>query len=174
MASNGLPVDRLRDYLRELKPEARALLMAELERGRLRDQELPAIGLILRELREAAPHERALPPRIGDPQRLLFAPLEPFLIDDRSGRKRPGRIARMSLDPIWRWISTDLMRAETSAYAEETKRLLLAGETDKADARAFAFADEVTARVEAALAALHGDARARRRLAGRVGTPNAL
>jgi hypothetical protein len=67
MASNGLPVDRLRDYLRELKPEARALLMAELERGRLRGEELPAIGVILRELREAAPHEHALPPRIGDP-----------------------------------------------------------------------------------------------------------
>src|ERR1051326_2607596 len=62
MASNGLPVDRLRDYLRELKPEARALLMAELERGRLRGEELPAIGLILHELREAAPNERARPP----------------------------------------------------------------------------------------------------------------
>jgi hypothetical protein len=174
MASNGLPVDRLRDYLRELKPEARALLMAELERGRLRGEELPALGLILRELREAAPHEQALPPRVGDPQRLLFVPLEPFLVDDRSGRKRPGRIARMSLDPIWRWISTDLMPAEASAYAEETKRLLLAAETDRAEARALAFADEVAARIEAALAALHGDARARRRLAGRVGTPNAL
>jgi hypothetical protein len=174
MTSNGLPVDRLRDYLRELKPEARALLMAELERGRLRNEELPAIGLILRELREAAPHEQALPPRIGDPQRLLFAPLEPFLVDDRSGRKRPGRIARMSLDPIWRWISTDLMPAEASAYAEETKRLLLAGDGDKAEARAFAFADEVAARIEAALAALQGDARAPRRLAGRIGTPNAL
>jgi hypothetical protein len=174
MASNGVPVDRLRDYLRELKPAARALLMAELERGRLRNDELPALGLILRELREAAPHEQALPQRIGDPQRLLFAPLEPFLVDDRSGRKRPGRIARMSLDPIWRWLSTDLMPAETSAYAEETKRLLLAGDADQAEARAFAFAGEVAARIEAALAALHGDARARRRLAGRIGTPNAL
>ena len=174
MASNGLPVDRLRDYLRELKPEARALLMAELERGRLRDDELPAIGLILRELRQAAPHEKALPPRLGDPQRLLFAPLEPFLIDDRSGRKRPGRIARMSLAPIWRWISADLMPAEASAYAEETKRLLLAGDTGKAEARALAFADQAVARIEATLAGLHGDARERRRLAGRVGTPNAL
>src|ERR1700752_169861 len=109
MTSNGLSVDRLRDYLRELKPGARELPMAELERGRLRGEELPAIGLILQELREAAPHERALPPRIGDPQRLFFAPLEPFLIDDRSGRKRLGRVARISLEPIWRWLRTDLM-----------------------------------------------------------------
>jgi hypothetical protein len=174
MASNGLPVDRLRDYLRELKPEARALLMAELERGRLRGEELPAIGLILEELREAAPHERALPPRIGDPQRLFFAPLEPFLIDDRAGRKRPGRIARMSLEPIWRWLCADLMPAEASASAEETKRHLLAGEVAKAEAQARTLQDQAVICIEAALAAPDGDVKARRRLAGRIGTPNAL
>jgi hypothetical protein len=174
MASNGLPVDRLRDYLRELKPEARALLMAELERGRLRGEELPAIGVILRELREAAPHEHALPPRIGDPQRLFFAPIEPFLIDDSSGRKRPGRIARMSLEPMWRWISTDLMPAAASAYADETKRLLLAGDTERAEAQARALADEMVAHTEAAFAAFHGDVKAHRRVAGRIGAPNAL
>jgi hypothetical protein len=174
MASNGLPVDRLRDYLRELKPEARALLMAELERGRLRGEELPAIGLILHELREAAPHERALPPRIGDPQRLFFAAIEPFLIDDRAGRKRPGRVARMSLEPIWRWLCADLMPAETAAYAEQTKQHLLAGEAAQAEAQARALQDQAVIRIEAALAAVAGDGRTRRRLAGRIGTPNAL
>jgi len=174
MASNGLPVDRLRDYLRELKPEARALLMAELERGRLRGDELPAIGLILQELREAVPHEQALPPRLGDPQRLFFAPLEPFLIDDRSGRKLPGRVARLSLDPLWRWISADLMPAETAAYAEAVKEHLLAGASGTAEAQARALQDEAVVRIEAALAAVNGDVKTGRRLAGRIGTPNAL
>src|SRR5262249_3554390 len=174
MASNGLPVDRLRDYLRELKPEARALLMAELERGRLRGEELPAIGLILQELRQAAPHEYALPMRIGDPQRLFFAPLEPFLSDDRSGRKRPGRIARMSLEPIWRWLSTEVMPAKTAAYAEETKWHLLAGETGKAEAQARVLQDQAVTHIEAALAAFQGDVKGLRRLAGRIATPNAL
>lgn len=174
MASNGLPVDRLRDYLRELRPEARALLMAELERGRLRGEELPAIGLILQELREAAPHDRALPARIGDPQRLFFAPLEPFLVDDRSGRKRSGRVARISLEPIWRWLGADLIPAETSAYAEQTNRHLLAGEVAQAEALARALQDQAAIRIEAALTAMDGDVRARRRLAGRIGTPNAL
>jgi len=174
MGSDGLPVDRLRDYLRELKPEARALLMAELERGRLRGEELPAIGLILHELRAAAPHERALPPRIGDPQRLFFASIEPFLIDDRSGRKRAGRVARMSLEPIWRWLCADAMPAETAAYAEQTNRHLLAGDAAQAEAQARALQDQAVIRVEAALGAVDGDVRARRRLAGRIGTPNAL
>ena len=174
MASNGLPVDRLRAYLRELNPGARALLMAELERGRLRGDELPAVGLILQELREAAPHEHALPPRVGDPQRLFFAPLEPFLVDDKSGRKRPGRIARMSLEPMWRWLSVDLMPAAASSYSDEFKRHLLAGETAQAEARAGALQDEAVARIEAALAAVDADVKAGRRLAGRIGTPNAL
>src|ERR1043166_6325720 len=174
MASNGLPVDRLRAYLRELNPGARALLMAELEGGRLRGDELPAVGLILQELREAAPHEHALPPRVGDPQRLFFAPLEPFLVDDKSGRKRPGRIARMSLEPIWRWLCVDLMPAETTVYVEQTKRHLLDDDAAQAEAQARALQDQAVIRIEAALAAVELDVKSRRRLAGRIGTPNAL
>ncbi len=174
MANNGLPVDRLREYLRELKPEARALLMAELERGRLRGDELPAIGVILQELREAAPHQRALPRRIGDPQRLFFAPLEPFLLDEPSGRKRPGRIARAALEPIWRWVCADLMPAEAAAYVEGTGRHLLAGNAGDAEAKARAFQADAVKRAEEALAAIEPDVKARRRLAGRIGVPNAL
>jgi len=174
MAANELPVDRLRDYLRELNPEARALLMAELERGRLRGDELPALGLILQELRSAAPLKRALPPRIGDPQRLFFAPLEPFLVDDRSGRKRPGRIPRTSLEPIWRFLSADLMPAEAAAYVEEANRHLLAGAAAEAEPLARALQDHALARIEQALAAVDTDAKARRRLAGQIGTPHAL
>jgi hypothetical protein len=174
MAANELPVDRLRDYLRELNPEARALLMAELERGRLRGDELPALGLILQELRGAASLKRALPPRIGDPQRLFFAPFEPFLVDDRSGHKRPGRIPRTSLEPIWRFLAADLMPAEAAAYVDEANRHLLAGETAKAELLARALQDHALARIEQALAAADTDAKARRRLAGQIGTPHAL
>jgi len=174
MAANELPVDRLRDYLRELNPEARALLMAELERGRLRGDELPALGLILQELRGAAPLKRALPPRIGDPQRLFFAPFEPFLVDDRSGHKRPGRIPRTSLEPIWRFLAADLMPAEAATYVDEANRHLLAGEAAKAELLARALQDHALARIEQALAAADTDAKARRRLAGRIGTPHAL
>src|SRR5437016_8629552 len=80
----------------------------------------------------------------------------------------------MSLEPIWRWLCAELMPAETSAYAEETKRHLLAGDAAQAEAQARALQDQAVIRIEAALAAVDGDARARRRLAGRIGTPNAL
>jgi hypothetical protein len=174
MASDGLPVERLRDYLRELRPEARALLMAELERGRLRGDELPAAGLILAELRSAAPRKRALPPRVGDPQRLFFAPFEPFLVDDTSGRKHPGRIARTSLEPIWRWIETDLIQIEAKAYAEQAARFLLAKETGRADQLARAFQDHAVNRIAETLGRIEVDPKARQRLAGHIGTPQAL
>ena len=57
--ADGLLVERLRQYLRELKPEARALLMAELERGLLRGEEPPGAELVLQELRRNARDRRA-------------------------------------------------------------------------------------------------------------------
>src|SRR5437763_12916255 len=125
MANEGLPVGRLREYLRELKPAARAMLMAELERGRLRGDDMPAADLVLRELRSAASQANALAPRIGDPQRLFFAPLGPFLLDDWPDRKPQGRVRRASLDPIWRWIGGDLMPIEVADYSDHVKPLLL-------------------------------------------------
>jgi hypothetical protein len=42
ITSDGQSVERLRDYLRTLKPEARAMLVTELERGMLRGEKPPA------------------------------------------------------------------------------------------------------------------------------------
>jgi hypothetical protein len=209
MATDALPVERLRDYLRELKPEARALLMTELERARLRGDDMPAAAMVLQELRKAAPEPTAatpeaasaapaapalaaapagkaaaaavpaqkpaaLPPRIGHPARLFFTPLEPFLVDDRPDRKHNGRIARSSLDPIWEWISTDLMPAEVKAYSDQAKELLLAGDAKKAEQLARALQDRVVLRLQETFATIQQDDKARRRLAVRIGTPQAL
>ena len=55
MTSDGQAVERLRDYLRTLTPEARAMLAAELERGILAGDESPRNALILQELRRTIP-----------------------------------------------------------------------------------------------------------------------
>jgi len=75
--ADGLLVERLRRYLNELHPNARALLMAELERGVLRGEDMPGAELVLRELRRDA-RENARPKRPGNLARLFFQPLEPF------------------------------------------------------------------------------------------------
>ena len=45
-------------------------------------------------------------PRTDDPARLLFRPLEPFLVEGNVP-VRPGQIRRASLLPVWQWLSRD-------------------------------------------------------------------
>jgi hypothetical protein len=115
MTSDGQSIERPREYLRALKPEARSLLVQELERDLLRDDENTGNELVLQELRRATRAEHQQIPRIGDVARLFFVPVEPFLIDARADHKRIGRIARASLEPIWAWLGRDLIPAEAKA-----------------------------------------------------------
>ena len=174
MASDGQSVERLRDYLRTLKPEARAMLVAELERGLLRGDESAGSELILQELRRAVRIEGRPVTRIGDAARLFFAPIEPFLIDDVADHKRVGRIARVSLDPIWDWIGRDLMPAEAKALCEDINRALLDSDRIKTEQLVRALHDRALLRLKEAVASVSGDEKARRRLAVQVGTPRAL
>ena len=133
MTSDGQAVERLRDYLRTLKPEARAMLITELERGLLRGEESAGSELILQELRRTIRAAGQPVARIGNAARLFFAPVEPFVVDDAADHKRAGRIARVSLEPIWEWIGRDLIPAEAKALSEDINRALLDDDRLKAE-----------------------------------------
>jgi hypothetical protein len=173
MAGEEQASGKLRDYLRELTPEARSLLMAELERARLRGDELPQADLLLQELRTFLQGESRLPERIGNPARLFFSPVEAFLVDEAAERHHYGRLPRACIDPIWDWICNDLAPAEATAYSTEVSRLLLAKETGKAEQAARAFQNFVVRRIDDALATARRDDKTLRQLAFRVGTPRA-
>lgn len=170
----ALPVDRLREYLRDLPTAARALLIAELERAALRGEEIPGGDMLLQEVRAAVRECGERLPRIGNPARLFFRPAEPFLIDARIDRKLPGRIPRMTLEPIWTWISCELAPAEARSYCDLVDRTISAGDLDPKPSLAHGLHDVVAQRIFAALAAAKGDERAQRRMATRLATPNAL
>jgi len=172
--ADGLLLERLRRYLRDLKPEARALLIAELERGLLRGDETPGAELVLQELRRATRDAGRASPRSGSLARLFFQPLEPFLVDDTASHGHPGRIARVALDPIWQWVCRDLLPGEAKAVTEEVARAYDADETEKAEAIARQFQDRTVQRMREALQAAEKDDKARRRLAAQIGTPRAL
>jgi hypothetical protein len=174
MTSDGQAVERLRDYLRSLKPGARAMLVAELERNMLRGEEAAGSDLILEELRRAIRAAGQPVTRIGDAARLFFTPAEPFLIDDAADHKRPGRLARVSLEPIWDWMARDLMPAEAKALAEDINRALAADDRPKVEQLARALHDRAIIRIREAVANVSRDDKARRRLAVQVGTPRAL
>jgi hypothetical protein len=175
MAVGGQPVERLRQYLRQLSPGARALLIAELERTLLRGDEVPGGDLVLQEVRQAVRESGVSAPRIGNPARLFFYRVEPFLVDDSSALKHQGRIARAAIEPIWAWIGRDLLPAEAKTYAEKISSALLAGgDSATCDRLTCEFQDRVAERIQHVLAATASDEKMRRRLAGQIGTNTAI
>ncbi len=171
--SDGLLVERLRQFLKELHPDARALLMTELERGLLRGDDMPGAELVLQELRRDA-RETVRPKRPGNLARLFFQPLEPFLVDDAANHRHPGRISRTVLEPVWEWIGRDVMPGEAKAVTEQVAAALERGDQDRADELASGFQDRVVLRIDEALQQANLDEKVRRKLAGQIGTQHPL
>ena len=99
--------ERLSDYLAQLPPQAQALLMREFERAIERGQDTVVATFVLEQLRKVVRGtDEVARPRTDDPARLLFRPLEPFLIEGNLP-PRPGQIRRASLLLVWEWLNRD-------------------------------------------------------------------
>jgi hypothetical protein len=162
-------VVRVRDYLLELTPEARALLLAEFERRVGSGDAVVDTHILLRELRAVA-----ATPQFDDiaeqAKHLVLHPLEPFIIEDDPARRHPGRIASAALDWLWDWIAYDLMPDETAEFTVRAAQALAANHMATADALARAFQDRIVAALRAAVT--ESDAGRESPLA-RLGTPQA-
>jgi hypothetical protein len=114
--------ERLKDYLAQLPPQAQALLMREFERAIERGDDVSIASLVLEQLRKVVRGtEEEARPRTDDPARLVFRPLEPFLVDGNFPL-RPGQIRRVALLPVWQW----LLRDGAPARAREFETALAA------------------------------------------------
>jgi hypothetical protein len=175
MAGEGQPgIDRLRAYLRELKPGARSLLISELERSLLGGNNPAGAEMVLAEPRRSFRDGSAKGTRVGDPARMFFTPLEPFLVDDVPDHKHRGRIARATLEPMWLWLSNTLMPADTKSYTEQVEQALMSGDTDAAERLARLFQDCVVVRIQHMLQGIANDDRDRRRLTSQLRSARAL
>ena len=97
-------IERLNEFLGQLPPQSRALLMREYERAIARGDDPVVANFVLEQLRKVArPTGDAGQPRVEEAARLVFRTLEPFLIDG-TGSVRPGQIRSASLLPLWQWI----------------------------------------------------------------------
>ncbi len=169
-------IERLRQFLRELSPAARSLLIGELERSLLRGADSTSADfalheLLLQELRHVLRDQREGGPRISNSARLFFKPLEPFLVDDRGDHNHPGRIARASLEVLWTWIRRDLLPDETKALTDEVSDALLAGDTPEVDRIIRTFQDRAITAIEVNFELAASDEKFRRRLVAQIGTP---
>ncbi len=167
-------LDRLRQYLRELSPQARSLLIAEFERSLLGGDQAAGTDLVLQEMRRIVREQREGVPRVGHCARLFFKPLEPFLVDDRTDHNHPGRIARRSLEALWTWISRDLLPEDAKAFGEKVNEAMLAGDDAKAPQLTRAFQDKAAVAIAAAIAANAEDQKTYRRMLAQIGTPRAV
>src|SRR6201994_1795057 len=123
--------ERLRDYLAQLPPQSQALLMREFERAIERGEDASVATFVLGELRKIVRgDDEAMRPRTDDPARLLFRPLEPFLIEGNFPR-RPGQIRRASLPPVWQWLIRDGAPAQALEF-ESAWREMRDGEASPA------------------------------------------
>ena len=99
--------ERLRDYLTQLSPQSQALLMREFERAIDRGEDAAVANFVLEQLRKIVRGaDDDARPRTDNPTRLLFRPLDPFLIESNVAA-RPGQIRRASLLPVWQWLARE-------------------------------------------------------------------
>jgi hypothetical protein len=171
MTRKETPVESLQGYLRELTPQTRARLLAEVERLRLAGEDVPGADLILTELR-AEPRKEARPVARLDPAaQHFFRLLEPYLTDRPAERANAAQLSRASLPPIWEWIVRDLMASMARAYTDEMKGLVTAGKQRELEQAVQAFQNKAVKYLDGTLASASGPEQARARLATRGGTP---
>lgn len=142
--------------------------MREFERSIERGDDPTVATFVLSELRKIvrAPSED-LTARTEDPMRLVFRPLDRFLVDNVPSI-RPGQIRRSSLAPIWIWLGNEGIPDKLRAFEELLKTSSDASERDKAIREVQTAAAEVIAQ---ATGAGPSDSSARRPTA-RFGSPS--
>jgi len=165
-------IERLRDYLAQLPPQAQALLMREFERAIERGEDVAVATFVLEQLRKVVRGtEEEAQPRIDDPARLLFRPLEPFLAESNAP-VRPGQVRRSSLLPVWQWLNRDGAPEQAREFEAALARMRETATTNDLEAvvRKFqrAAADAI---VEIATPVPGGD---KQRALARVGPPEVV
>jgi hypothetical protein len=166
MNRNETPAENLKGYLRQLTPPTRARLLAEVERLRQSGEDVPGAEIILAELRTDrpdAPAEAQPVDKLDPPGRHFFRVLDPYLTNRPPERANDGQIARSSLQPLWDWISRDVMASMARAYAGEFKQLLAGNRQRELDQAVLSFQNKAVKYLEGTLASATGADQARAR-----------
>ena len=125
----------LKSLLGKLPETAASKLAQAIEMDRLMDgHELPH-DAILSGLRPSLGHSS----RTLTPLRLFCQPFEDLLDSGARKTKHKAVIARASVMPVWTWVSTILLPAQTQTYLSAAKALILSGKPDEARAQTRSF-----------------------------------
>jgi hypothetical protein len=165
--------ERLRDYLAQLPPQAQALLMREFERAIERGEDTAVATFVLEQLRKVVrgtEEDEEVRPRTDDPARLLFRPIEPFLMESNFPM-RPGQIRRTSLLPVWQWLARDGAPDATRAFEAALAGIRQSGSAAGLEAEIRKF-QSAAAEAIVKVATVPGDDK--QRSLARIGAPNVV
>jgi hypothetical protein len=165
-------IERLREFLGQLPPQSQALLMREFERAIERGEDTTVASFVLEQLRKVVRGtDEEARPRIDDPARLMFRPLEPFLVESNHS-VRPGQIHRGSLVPVWQWLVRDGAPDSAREFEAALARMRETGATSDLESEVRKFqlaAADAMIRITAPVPG--GD---KQRLLARVGPPEVI
>jgi hypothetical protein len=164
MTRNETPAESLKGYLRQLSPQTRAKLLAEIERLRQNGEDVPGGDLLLKELRADSRQDGRAIERLDQPARHFFRPLEPYLTDRPPERAHAGQISRNSLPPVWDWIGRDLMASLVRSYLAEMKQFIATGSQHEIEQAVLGFQNKAVKYLEGTLKSASGMELARGRL----------
>lgn len=164
MSRNETPVESLKGYLRQLSPQTRTKLLAEIERLRQNGEDIPGGELLLSELRAESRQDGRALERLDQPARHFFRALEPYLTDRPPERANAGQISRGSLPPIWDWIGRDLMASLVRSYLAEMKQFIGTGSQHEIEQAVTVFQNKAVKYLEGVLKSSSGMEQARGRL----------
>jgi hypothetical protein len=167
-------IERLRDYLAQLPPQAQALLMREFERAIERGEDATVATLVLEQLRKlvrGTEEDEEARPRTDDPARLLFRPLEPYLAESNFPI-RPGQIRRASLLPVWQWLSHSGAPDQAAEFEAALAQARQSGATSGLETATRKFQLAAAEAISKVATPVPGDDR--QRSLARVGPPNVV
>jgi hypothetical protein len=163
--------ERLRDYLAQLPPQVQALLIREFERAIERGEDATVATFVLEQLRKVGRgSDQEERPRTDDPARLLFRPLEPFLVEGNFPI-RPGQIRRASLLQVWQWLIRDGASDEAREFEAALTRIRESGTSSDLEGAIDKFRGAAAGAISRIAAPLPGD---KQRALARVGPPDVI
>ncbi|GAA0784037.1 hypothetical protein E1180_09445 [Roseibium denhamense] len=127
--------NKIKTYLGSLSPKAVEALVRNLERAKAQRNAEPHLTMILAAALELlrgpsfdAPDMPGGAQRRGQIQRMFFAPLDEFLINEFLPSRQEGRIHRGYLDKVWKWLGRDVMASDVRMVLEQAGNAAVSGE----------------------------------------------
>lgn len=154
--------EKLTAFFRELPPAARARLAAAINSEAGAD--IPFRAVILEPLLAAQRALGEIPERVA-PERLLLAPLDPFVTDEDVKTKTPGVVTRVMRDRLAQWLVTtgapDIVKDLTAKLDTAASKAAQDEAVDQAQDRLFHHLTDLLTKAE--------NAKGRNRLAAQLG-----